>query len=234
MIERIESLIMKEEPDCVIVYGDTNSTLSGALAIDKLGIPVLHVEAGLRSFNKIMPEEINRVLVDHISAILFCPIKTAVENLGREGFRNILNDGNLIPNSFQTKVNVSISNPCVVNVGDVMFDIIRIIEPITDYSILYKLNLKPREYAVMTIHRAENTVSLERLKTLIDFVEYIDVKEIIFPVHPRTKKLLKKNKDSRKSKKYRTTWIYRYGKACKRKYVGNNRFWWSSKRSFLD
>lgn len=191
MIEKIEEVLIKEKPDCTIIYGDTNSTLAGAIASAKLHIPVFHIEAGLRSFNKLMPEEINRVVADHTSTILFCPTKTAVENLKKEGFKSILNNGKLIPLDFQDKIKVHISNPCVVNVGDVMFDIIKLIEPKADKSdILSRLNLKQKDYAVMTLHRAENVDDVKRLTTLLNFVDKIDVTKVIFPVHPRTKKML--------------------------------------------
>jgi UDP-N-acetylglucosamine 2-epimerase (non-hydrolysing) len=168
MIKRVEEVLMKEKPDLVIVYGDTNTTLAGALAAVKLHIKVAHVEAGLRSFDKRMPEEINRVLVDHCSDILFCPTKTAVENLKREG----IVEG-------------------VYLVGDVMVDILKECIEIAEKrsKILDELDLKPKDYYLATVHRAENTDDFERLKNIVE--AFCEVGNIVFPCHPRTEKRLK-------------------------------------------
>jgi UDP-N-acetylglucosamine 2-epimerase len=168
MLIEIEKIILKENPDLVIVYGDTNSTLAGALAASKLHIKLAHVEAGLRSFNKRMPEEINRVLTDHVSDILFCPTQTAVENLKNEGI---------------TKG--------VYLVGDVMFDALLHFSKISDMksNILERLNIKPKEYYLATIHRAENTDNYERLKNILTAFSKMD-EIVVFPIHPRTKKMI--------------------------------------------
>jgi UDP-GlcNAc3NAcA epimerase len=168
MLIEIEKVILKENPDLVIVYGDTNSTLAGALAASKLHIKLAHVEAGLRSFNKRMPEEINRVLTDHVSDILFCPTQTAVENLKNEGI---------------TKG--------VYLVGDVMFDALLHFSKISDMksNILERLNIKPKEYYLATIHRAENTDNYERLKNILIAFSKMDEK-VVFPIHPRTRKMI--------------------------------------------
>jgi UDP-N-acetylglucosamine 2-epimerase len=168
MLIEIEKIILKENPDLVIVYGDTNSTLAGALAASKLHVKLAHVEAGLRSFNKRMPEEINRVLTDHVSDILFCPTQTAVENLKNEGI---------------TKG--------VYLVGDVMFDALLHFSKISDMksNILERLNIKPKEYYLATIHRAENTDNYERLKNILTAFSKMD-EMVVFPIHPRTKKMI--------------------------------------------
>jgi len=168
MIIEIEKVLLKEKPDIALVYGDTNSTLAGALASIKLHIPVGHIEAGLRSFDRKMPEEINRILTDHCSDILFCPTKLAVKNLKREGI---------------TKG--------VYLVGDVMVDVlnsyIRIAEKKS--NILNDLNLKSKEYYLVTVHRAENTDDFNKLKNIVD--AFCEIGNIVFPCHPRTKKRLK-------------------------------------------
>lgn len=168
MLKGIEEVLLFERPDLVIVYGDTNSTLAGALAAVKQRIPVAHVEAGLRSFKKSMPEEINRVLTDHISSLLFCPTKTSVQNLKKEG---IIKD--------------------VYLVGDVMYDSLRQhIERAEKISgIMKKLNLSKKDFYLITIHRAENTDIEENLNKIVEILSQLD-KKTVFPIHPRTKKCL--------------------------------------------
>lgn len=171
MLEAIEKVLMEEKPDWVLVYGDTNSTLAGALAAVKLHIPVAHVEAGLRSFNRRMPEEINRVLTDHASDLLFAPTKTAVENLRHEG----------IPEG-QIKL-----------VGDVMYDAALFYGKMAEQKsrILDKLRLKPKEYILATVHRAENTDDPERLWAIFDALCEIACEiKVILPLHPRTRQAL--------------------------------------------
>ena len=173
MLERIEEILLKEKPDIVVVYGDMNSTLAGALSAVKLNIPIAHVEAGLRSYRLDMPEEINRVLTDRISKFLFCPTKTAVENLKKEGI---------------TK------GKGVYLVGDVMYDIFQKSKSkIQNSKILKRLNLRPRRYLLLTIHRQENTDNLENLKSILSALVKSG-KKIVFPLHPHTKKFLEKNR----------------------------------------
>jgi len=170
MLEKLEEAMLAEKPDMVLVYGDTNSTIAGALAAAKLHIPVAHVEAGLRSFNRRMPEEINRVVTDHVSAMLFCPTQTAVRNLAQEGIVN-----------------------GVHATGDVMFDTtIAAVERARNRStILEDLKLQPRSYCVATVHRAENTDDPERFSRVVAWLEdAARSTPIVMPVHPRTRKLL--------------------------------------------
>lgn len=169
MLRRMEEVLIQEKPDYVLVYGDTNSTLAGALAAAKLHIPVAHVEAGLRSFNRSMPEEINRVVTDHLSSVLFCPTETSVGNLAQEGITT-----------------------GVLLVGDVMYDALvhnlQIAE--TKSTILAQLRLRAHNYLLATVHRAENTDQPENLNNLMRaFVELADSGQaVVFPVHPRTRK----------------------------------------------
>lgn len=170
MLKRIEEVLIKEQPDCVIVYGDTNSTLAGALAAVKLHIPVAHVEAGLRSFNRQMPEEINRLITDHISSLLFCPTETAVKNLAQEGI---------------TKG--------VHLVGDIMYDALLYSLQIAEKksTILQYLQLQPKEYFLVTVHRVENIRDEKRLRTLVEaFRELSFTSPVIWPVHPHTRQRL--------------------------------------------
>ncbi len=165
MLVRIEEVLRREEPDLVLVYGDTNSTLAGALAAAKLHVPVAHVEAGLRSFDRAMPEEVNRVLTDHVSSLLFCPTATAVENLEREGVR----------------AGVSVT-------GDVMVDALAFNRVIADErsDVLDRLGLAPGDYLVLTIHRASNTDDPAVLGAILAAIGAID-RPVVFPVHPRTR-----------------------------------------------
>jgi len=167
MIEKIEEVCLKENPDWVMVYGDTNSTLAGAIVASKLHIKLAHIEAGLRSFNMQMPEEVNRILTDRVSQILFCPTDTAIENLRNEGYDKL---------------------DCkIVKSGDVM----------QDGAIFYKnLSVKPTvdiedDFVLCTIHRAENTDDENRLRKIFDALNEIAIeKQVILPLHPRTKKII--------------------------------------------
>ena len=169
MLEAIESVLLKEKPDVMLVYGDTNSTLAGALAAAKLHVPVAHVEAGLRSFNKRMPEEVNRILTDHVSNLLFCPTQTAVDNLGREGIRS-----------------------GVHLVGDVMFDVtLHYSELAVERHTLEKWGVTDKGYALCTVHRAENTDDPARLQGILGAMRDIACEiPVILPLHPRTRKII--------------------------------------------
>jgi UDP-GlcNAc3NAcA epimerase len=175
MLERIGTILERESPELVLVYGDTNSTLAGALAAVKLNIPVAHVEAGLRSYNRIMPEEINRLLTDHLSTFLFCPTRQAIRNLLKEGIKDE-----------KTRV--------VKRVGDVMYD------SVLNYSkaaerrstILQHLGLHTPNYYLATLHRAENTDDPKRLKSVLRALNEIGKDlPVVLPIHPRTKKMMK-------------------------------------------
>ena len=174
MLERIEEVLLREKPDRVMVYGDTDSTLAGALAAAKLHLPIAHVEAGLRSFNVRMPEEINRILTDRVSDLLFCPTATAVENLEREGFPFPAASG---------------GKQRIVQAGDVM----------QDGALFYRkharkpagLELEQSGFVLCTVHRAENTDNPERLKNIFDALnEIAQERQVVLPLHPRTRKLL--------------------------------------------
>lgn len=169
MLVDIEKLLLKEEPDIVLVYGDTNSTLAGSLAASKLQIPVAHVEAGLRSFDKSMPEEINRILTDNVSEIMFCPTETSVRNLKNEG----ITEG-------------------VHKVGDVMVDALNYNIQIAKErsNIIEKLGLSEKDFIVATVHRASNTDTIENLSSIVNAFCSVNV-NIVFPVHPRTEKYLR-------------------------------------------
>ena len=194
MLEQTEAVLLEERPDIVLVYGDTNSTLAGAVAAAKLHIPVAHVEAGLRSFNRMMPEEINRVLSDHVSDLFFCPTEVAVENLKREGFTNIVNDGHLIPDPGTYSPLATGHGPVVLNVGDVMYDsVLQNLEVAEKTSkILKGLKLIGKEYYLATIHRAENTDEPGKLRGILTALEALAEKgpPVVCPLHPRTQNAL--------------------------------------------
>ncbi len=168
MIEGLEEVILQEHPDVVLVHGDTNSTIAGALAAAKLHVPVGHVEAGLRSFNRRMPEEINRVVTDHVADLLFCPTQTAVDNLQAEGVTR-----------------------GVVLTGDVMYDSALFYAGMARErsDVLNHLALEPGSYYLATIHRAENTDDLDRLRGIFEGLGRAP-RPVILPVHPRTRQVL--------------------------------------------
>ncbi|MCZ2099986.1 MAG: UDP-N-acetylglucosamine 2-epimerase (non-hydrolyzing) [Chitinophagales bacterium] len=175
MMEAIEVILIEEKPDFVLVYGDTNSTLAGALAAKKLHIKVAHVEAGLRSYNMNMPEEINRILTDRISDILFCPTENAVHNLEKEGFKH-----------FDTQI---------YNSGDIMYDAAMFFhkKAITTSKIMQDLKLDPNNFILATIHRQENTDDYARLQAIVSALNEIHKTiPVIVPLHPRTNKILTK------------------------------------------
>ncbi|MBF0502195.1 MAG: UDP-N-acetylglucosamine 2-epimerase (non-hydrolyzing) [Candidatus Riflebacteria bacterium] len=179
MLIRIEEVIQKEKPDWVMVYGDTNSTLSGALAASKLHVPVAHVEAGLRSFNRQMPEELNRVMTDHVSTLLCCPTETAVKNLHDEG----------LPNPRLPHIRVEFS-------GDVMYDAALFYgKKVAGRDTLKRLGVEPKKFILATIHRAENTDSAEVLNGILEAFDHIGKEHlpIIWPVHPRTRNFMTMN-----------------------------------------
>ena len=167
MLAAIEDVLVKERPQMVVVFGDTNSTIAGALAASKLGIPIAHVEAGLRSFDRSMPEEINRVLTDHISKLLFAPTESAVANLEMEGIR----EG-------------------VHQVGDIMVDSLNSVKDValSRSTILERLGVEKHAYFVLTMHRAGNTDDPAKLKKVLSAIRRAGV-PTVFPVHPRTRKL---------------------------------------------
>jgi len=172
MLEKIEEVILEKKQDAVLVYGDTNSTLAGALAASKLHVPVVHVEAGLRSFMMAMPEEQNRRLTDHLSTWLFCPTQTAIDNLKNEG----ITDAGVSPPSFDKKR--------VKLTGDIMYDA----------SLYYRqksnIKLKEKDFILLTIHRAENTDDKNRLSSIIKAINELKDFKFIFPIHPRTRKII--------------------------------------------
>lgn len=186
LLASIEGALTTEQPDMVIVYGDTNSTLAGALAASKLHLPIAHVEAGLRSFNRRMPEEINRVVADEISNLLFCPTETAVANLKNEGIPS----GRPARNG-RRDINVQ----AVHQVGDVMYDSILFYRSLaaTKSSVLQALRVAPTEYCLATLHRAENTDDLARLQSILRGLTLVagSGARIIVPLHPRTQKAIK-------------------------------------------
>lgn len=171
MLRDIESVILAETPDCVLIYGDTNSTVAGALAAAKLHVPVAHVEAGLRSFNKRMPEELNRIVADQLSTLLYCPTESSCGNLRNEGI--IIG---------------------VRNVGDIMYDVSLHYAGLAEINsfVMQRLELEPSAYVLTTIHRAENTDAAERIGAICRGIGLLAERTtVVFPVHPRTLKVIR-------------------------------------------
>lgn len=186
MIMGIEEILEKEKPNAIVLYGDTNSTLAGGIAASKIHVPVVHIEAGLRSYNKAMPEEVNRIMCDHVSTLLFSPTKTGFDNLVNEGFKT----NNATP--------FNANNPKIYHCGDVMYDNSLYFSTVAEQktSILSKYNLPKNNFILATIHRNNNTDEPARLNALFSALNKISVKEnveVILPLHPRTAKLLETN-----------------------------------------
>ena len=183
MIEKIEVVLLKEKPDLVILYGDTNSTLAGSIAASKINIPIVHIEAGLRSFNKSMPEEINRIVCDHTSTLLFTPTRTGLNNLIKEGFKPH-NSPPYTPD-----------NPGIFHCGDIMYDNSLYYASIAEKrtKILEKNSIRNKEFILCTIHRDNNTDNTDRLNAIFEALNEIaseNETQIILPLHPRTSKIL--------------------------------------------
>ena len=181
MLKGVEKILEKEQPDYLLIYGDTNSTVAGSLAASKIHIPVIHIEAGLRSFNKSMPEEINRILSDHVSSLLFCPTDSAIENLEKEGFE------------YSPELEkANIDQPGVIKSGDIMLDNTLHFKSIAQErsTILENNNLTPNKFILTTCHRPSNTDSKENINAIFSALLEIanDYKiKVVLPIHPRTK-----------------------------------------------
>ena len=178
MLAGIETLILERKPDLVLVYGDTNSTMAGALGASKLHVPVAHVEAGLRSYMMVMPEEQSRRLTDHLATWLFCPTDTAVANLAREG---IVDHGLVHP---------SADSKAVIQCGDIMYEASLYYRPKALVQSESRLRGLPETFALLTLHRAENTDDPARMTAIVKALNRFDSIEFVFPVHPRTRKIL--------------------------------------------
>lgn len=183
MLRELERLMIAHRPDGVIVYGDTNSTLAGSLAASKIGIPVIHVEAGLRSFNKAMPEEINRIMTDHVSTLLYSPTRQGIDNLRKEGFDT----------DYSGKAHID--SPKTFHCGDIMYDNSLHFSGIAKErsQVLQQLNCEGKPFILATVHRNTNTDVPERLKAIFEgLLGVAEQREIgvIFPLHPRTRKYL--------------------------------------------
>jgi UDP-GlcNAc3NAcA epimerase len=184
MIEGLETIFLKENPTAILVYGDTNSTIAGALAASKIHIPVIHVEAGLRSFNKAMPEEINRIACDHMSTLLFTPTTTGFENLKREGF------------ALEYTEKASVNSPQVFHCGDVMYDNSLYFSSVSDQKsiLMREIGVEPNRYILSTIHRDSNTdiaSNLENIFNALLAIQKMSGYSIVLPIHPRTRSKLK-------------------------------------------
>lgn len=191
MLDAIEQVIIKEKPDALVIYGDTNSTLAGALAAAKVHVPVIHIEAGLRSFNKRMPEEVNRITADHASTLLFSPTKAGLRNLKKEGFRPL--------NEAQEIGNADIDNPYVFHCGDLMYDNTLFYSDKADEydSLFVERGIDKGNYVLTTIHRPQNTDDINILSGILNALNQISLEDgvqMVLPLHPRTaNKILQSN-----------------------------------------
>ena len=188
MIREIEEILFQEDPDYVIIYGDTNSTLAGAIAASKMNIPVVHIEAGLRSFNKSMPEEVNRIMADHVSTILFTPTQTGLDNLVKEGF------------SATTSKPFTQDNPGLLHCGDVMYDNTQYFKKLAfeKSTIIKDQKLSNKEFILCTIHRNNNTDDRKRLNTIFSTLNELSIAnklDIVMPLHPRTASAIEESLD---------------------------------------
>ena len=193
MIEGIEQILMDEKPDGIVLYGDTNSTLAGAVAASKIHVPVVHIEAGLRSFNKSMPEEVNRIVCDHCSTLLFTPTRVGFDNLAKEGFK-MNNEGPF-----------SIDNPKVFHCGDIMYDNSLLFSKVADQKaqVLNQLGLAGKPYVLATLHRNSNTDQPERLNAILEaFATLSKEITIVLPMHPRTRKMVDLSLDEDKKERF--------------------------------
>ena len=198
MITGIEEILINEKPQAIVLYGDTNSTLAGAIAASKIHVPIIHIEAGLRSFNKSMPEEVNRIMCDHVSTLLFSPTKT--------GFNNLINEGFKAENTAPYNAN----NPKIYHSGDVMLDNSLFFSQVAENktTVIQKNNLQKNNFILATIHRNNNTDEPQRLNALFSALYEISNtqnKDIILPLHPRTAKLLEFNLDTELLKNIKTS-----------------------------
>jgi UDP-GlcNAc3NAcA epimerase len=190
MIVGIEEILEKEKPNAIVLYGDTNSTLAGGIAASKIHVPVVHIEAGLRSYNKAMPEEVNRIMCDHVSTLLFSPTETGYLNLQKEGF------------AVNNKAPYTADNPKIYHCGDVMYDNSLYFSSIADgkISVEKQYGVEKGKYVLATIHRNNNTDDPVRLSSLFAALNEISVKNslaVVLPLHPRTAKLLETNVDAK-------------------------------------
>lgn len=201
MIEGIEEILLKEKPNALVLYGDTNSTLAGAIAASKIHVPIVHIEAGLRSFNKSMPEEINRIMCDHASTLLFSPTKAGLNNLIAEGFKSTINN---------QQSTISSDNPMIYHCGDVMYDNSLYFSELAENksTVIAENNIEKNNFILVTIHRNNNTDIPERLTSLFTAIDKIASEnniQIVLPLHPRTSKLLAQNLSSELYNKIKTS-----------------------------
>lgn len=198
MMTGIEEILMQEKPDALLVYGDTNSTLAGAIAASKIHIPLIHVEAGLRSFQKKMPEEVNRIMADHVSTLLFTPTVTGLNNLKNEGF------------DITTNHKADMDHPLVYHCGDIMFDNSLHFQKVSEAKakVLQNAVWDLNHFALLTIHRDNNTDHPEHLKAiftaLLKVIEETDL-DLVFPIHPRTKLKIEQSLDEVTKAKFKST-----------------------------